>query len=544
MKKAFKGISLALSMIVVLSACGGNGNSNTTNANTTPANTDTSASEPANTASTDNQSGEDASANKLKEFSLWTWLGSVESWGGKSYDEVLAYQELEKRSGVKVKYVHPTGDAVESFNLMMTSGEMTDAIWYRWNPERMKQYSDAGRIIDIYPLVKEHAPNLMALMESDASLKKQLVDPEGHMYYMPWITQDKFLGFGEGLVLREDWLNKAGMGVPKTNDELYNTLKAMKDKKVSGTKPFVGLTGYASQIYKLFYGFGVADDWFVDNGKVVYGPTSDRYKEALKWFNKLYKEGLLDKDYLTGETDIYNKHIADGQAAGLIDNTDAEGTAAKMAADAGNPFKFVGIPYMQYNGKSVSLNSTAKRVAQPYGLAITSTAKDPAGIVAYLDYGFSDEGKTLFNWGIEGDTFEVKDGKKVYTDKIMKAADNVPGVEMTKYVNPWWITVTDADSAKALLDADGLKTRETWADVDTSMAFEPTLFMTPDESEVMSSASTDIATFKDSMRDGFITGAKNIDSEWDGYVKTLNGMGIENVQKVQQSAYDRFAATK
>ncbi|SFS50087.1 hypothetical protein [Paenibacillus sp. BC26] len=527
MKKTQKAIGLALSMIliVILAACGGNNNA-----------------DKSTTAETNTTEKAENAENKMTEFSLWTWLGSVESWGGKSYDEVEAYQELEKRTGVKVKYVHPTGDATESFNLMMTSGETTDAIWYRWSPERMQQYFDAGRIIDIYPLVKEHAPNLLAIIESDPVIKKQLIDPQGRMFYMPWITQDKFLGFGEGLAMREDWLNTAGTGIPKTNDELYNTLKVMREKKVSGSKPFVGLTGYPGQMYKLFYGFGVADDWFLDNNKVVYGPTSDRYKDALKWFKKMYTEGLIDKDYLTNEQDIYNKHIAEGQAAGIIDNTDAQGTAAKMAADGGNSFKFIGIPYMQYNSKSVSLNSTAKRIAQPYGLAISSTAKDPAAIVAYLDYGFSDEGKTLFNWGVEGDTFEMKDGKKVYTDKIMKATANVPGVEMTKYVNPWWITVTDPDSAKALLDADGLKTRETWADVDVSMAFEPTLFMTTEENDTMASASTDIGTFKDSMRDGFITGTKDIDAEWDSYVKTLNDMGIEKVQQVKQAAYDRFAA--
>jgi putative aldouronate transport system substrate-binding protein len=512
--------ALILTLIFVLAACSG-GNKNPSDGKEANSNNDANAT------------------NKLESFSIWTWLGSVEVWGGQSYDEVLAYQEMEKRTGVKVDYIHPTGDAVENFNLMMTSGEMADAIWYNWRPDRSAQYYKSGRLIDIYPLVKEHAPNLMALIESDPQLKKQVIDPQGRMYYMPWITQDRFLNLGEGMVMREDWLKQIGRDVPKTNEELYETLKAMKEQGVSGDKPFVGLTGYPSQIYKLFYGFGVADDWYLEDGKVVYGPTSPRYKEALRWFNKMYEENLIDRDYLTSEQDIYFKHLVEGQSAGIIDNIEVAGTVMKMAADAGAPFKFIGVPYMQYEGKSVSLNSTAKRVAQPYGLAIASTAEHPELIVEYLDYGYSEEGRTLFNWGIEGESFEVVDGKKKFTDKVMNG-EQVPGVEVTKYANPAWLTVTDPEYQKALLDEDSLRIREIWANVDISMAFEPILYLTDEEYEIVQSTSTDIATFKNEMRDSFITGQRDIEKEWDSYVETLKSMGIEELQKVQQAAYDRF----
>ncbi|WP_274362053.1 extracellular solute-binding protein [Paenibacillus thermotolerans] len=534
MKTASKLLSIALIVVLaftVVACSGGNDSASTPN--------DSSSDNTSEKTQNDNGDAK-SSGDKLSNFSIWTWLGTVEVWGGKSYDEVLAYQEMEKRTGVKVNYIHPTGDAVEAFNLMMTSGEMADAIWYSWRPDRTAQYYEANRIIDIYPLVKEHAPNLMNLIENDPQLKKQLIDPQGRMYYMPWITKDRFLAFGEGMVMREDWLKQIGKDVPKTNEELYETLKAMKAAGVSGGKPFVGLTGYPGQMYKLFYGFGVADDWFLEDGKVVYGPTSPRYKEALKWFKKMYDEGFIDKDYLTNEQDIYFKHLVDGQSAGIIDNIEVAGTVMKMAADAGAAFKFIGVPYMQYEGKSVSLNSTAKRIAQPYGLAIASTAKHPEQIVEYLDYGYSEPGQILFNWGIEGDTFLVAGGKKTYTDKIMKATEYVPGVEMTKYANPAWLTVTDPDYAKALLDDEGLKIREIWADVDISKAFEPILYLTKAENEIVANTSTDIATFKNEMRDSFITGQKDIDQEWDKYVETLRSMGIDELQQVQQSAYDRF----
>ncbi len=36
-----------------------------------------------------------------------------------------------------------------------------------------------------------------------------------------------------------------------------------------------------------------------DEGKVVYAPATEEYKEFLKYANKLYSEGLLDPEFST-----------------------------------------------------------------------------------------------------------------------------------------------------------------------------------------------------------------------------------------------------
>jgi putative aldouronate transport system substrate-binding protein len=42
------------------------------------------------------------------------------------------------------------------------------------------------------------------------------------------------------------------------------------------------------------------------------------------------------------------------------------------------------------------------------------------------------------------------------------------------------------------------------------------------------------------MRAKFITGVSDIDREWASYVQTINNMGIAEVIKVYQAAYDRW----
>ena len=37
----------------------------------------------------------------------------------------------------------------------------------------------------------------------------------------------------------------------------------------------------------------------------------------------------------------------------------------------------------------------------------------------------------------------------------------------------------------------------------------------------------------------FITGSKNLDSDWDSYVKGLDGLGLKRYLEIQQTAYDK-----
>src|SRR5690606_30209797 len=62
-------------------------------------------------------------------------------------------------------------------------------------------------------------------------------------------------------------------------------------------------------------------------------------------------------------------------------------------------------------------------------VAITTSAKNPEEIVKWLDFAYSEEGHMLFNFGIEGVTYEMIDGYPTYTKEI---TDNPDGLPMTQ----------------------------------------------------------------------------------------------------------------
>ncbi len=523
-------VFLMLSMVFALLAGCGSGQNEEQPSSTAPGTDSTSAS------------GVDgAAAWEPATISVYTWLSYEESWGAKSKGEIKCFEELEKRTNTKVDWSMMSD--TNSFELMMSSGETTDVIWYSWAPSRQLKYAKAGLIQDIYPLVKEYAPNIMRLMEENPKLKKQLVTPEGKMYLVPWVTEDPILTRNAGLAIRQDWLDKLGLDAPETADELYDTFKQFRDRDANGSgQPDEIMTGYSDQLYKLMYGFGTADDWHMaDDGKtVVFGPTTENYKNALKWFAKLYKEGILDPDYLSRDGDIYTKKVMANQVGLYLDEVFVISQFNMDSAASGTPTDFEPLGYLKYNGKRVSYNSTTKRVAQQYGSVISSKAKDPARIIKWLDYMFGDEGSRLMNWGIEGESYEMKDGKLAYTAAVTNDPQYESSVARSQYAEPTWCGPQSGEAELAMLNDAGKKFRQAWADVDNTNAIEPYMFYTDAEQSAMDEYSTNLKTERDTWRDKFITGEKDIDAEWNNYIEALNNMKLKELIAAQQGAYDRF----
>ena len=67
----------------------------------------------------------------------------------------------------------------------------------------------------------------------------------------------------------------------------------------------------------------------------------------------------------------------------------------------------------------------------------------------------------------------------------------------------------------------------------------PTLAFTGDEQSIINEKYTEIETYVNEMIDKFIMGVESMD-QFDAYAEKVNGMGLAEVLKVQQAAYDRY----
>lgn len=70
--------------------------------------------------------------------------------------------------------------------------------------------------------------------------------------------------------------------------------------------------------------------------------------------------------------------------------------------------------------------------------------------------------------------------------------------------------------------------------------YVPTLSFTPEETEELAEIRTAIDTYREECRTRFILGDMDIETEWDSYLKELDGMGLARYIEICQTAYNRF----
>ncbi|SIB56480.1 Bacterial extracellular solute-binding protein [Mycobacteroides abscessus subsp. abscessus] len=132
--------------------------------------------------------------------------------------------------------------------------------------------------------------------------------------------------------------------------------------------------------------FGLNQTWLKEGNGYIYSKVSDKEKEKLEFYNKLYEEGLLDQQYLTKQWDTKEKAFYDGETAVIAKGEDQGFTATDITKES-------------------------------RGLAISSQSKHKDAAFEVLDYLASDKGQLLDRIGFEGEHYNVTDSGIELTDK-------------------------------------------------------------------------------------------------------------------------------
>ena len=169
-------------------------------------------------------------------------------------------------------------------------------------------YGTEGVLIPLEDLIDKYAPNIKKILDENPQVRRMATAPDGHIYSIPWFEDQAHFQYRNTFLLNKTWLDKLGLEVPTTPDELIAVLKAFKEQDPNGN-------GEADEIpstfrhntttngyYELFGAFGLADaltGFSVEDKKVVFEPAIPEYKMAIAFLNRLYEEGLLDQESFT-----------------------------------------------------------------------------------------------------------------------------------------------------------------------------------------------------------------------------------------------------
>lgn len=455
------------------------------------------------------------------------------------------FQLLEDISGVKLEF--ETGD----FAIMIASGDYPDLIMADWThrSDGASKYVEMGIILDLAPYLDEYAPNFKAAMENDDEIRVQNTTDEGYvvMFGMQGITHF-------GLQVRGDWLEKLGIDPPETMEDWYNMLVAFKtqDPNGNGEADEIPLANYYAGYNTLKYFCGAyktydgsnSNPFYVDDGVIKFGPLTEGYKEWITEMAKWYREGLIDPDYLVNTPEKCDANMLADRIGAIGENTKrVQGKYLDMMVPTNPDFTLDSVVTPAYSdGISYFTGDVYHKNKTYRGTAVSATSEHKEIAIKYLDWFYSEPGIMLENYGIEGISYEMIDGKPVYTDEIL---NNPNGWSIDEAQVYWRIIYDDLFGIER---EDAVLQGYVWPQQlvlventkkESQDLILPALYFTQMEAMQISSKWSDIDTYKQEQVNRFIMNERPIE-EYDQFVDELLQMGIEDVTKVYQAAYDRY----
>lgn len=479
--------------------------------------------------------------NAQTPIKWWTYIDGNITVTANNLGDTPYGKAFQEQMGATIEFEHPTtGGGSEQFNLMLASGELPDIIDHYWTdfPGGPEKAIKDGYIIALNDYIDAYAPNFKKYMEEHPDLKKDIMTDNGTIYMFPYINCVYSTG---GLIIRQDWLDDLNMSMPETIDEWHDVLLAFKEKKgataplSSTTQPF--RTGAFSGVYNLLL------DFYRDGDTVKYGYYEDSYKDFLTTMNQWYKEGLLDGNFATLDNNTITANMLNG-ASGVTYGGITGGIGKFNQSKADDPtYKVVAAPNpTSEKGKIPEFGQYVREVTV-FGSAVSASCKDIELAVRAIDYLYSEEGIMLNNYGVEGESYTMVDGKPVFTDLIMNNPDGLTmGQALSRYAKPYnsYNSVQVLDAYEQTLTTDEMKEAyKIWGNTNEKEHMLGVLFPTEEETSKISEIQNAISTYVEEMLIKFIYGTEPL-SNFDTYKANLKQMGVEELIQMKQAAYERY----
>lgn len=554
MKNAKKLVALLLSLALVLSlgACGGNGGSSTSSEASPSSTTEESG---AAAESGDESQAETAETGEFQlpivdEPTTLSYFVADDSNAAimtTDWNDNEFYQEMERRTGVHLEFeMVSSADYQTNFNLMIASGNLADMIYVgaSYYAEGVDAAIDDGYFLDLTDLVDEYMPNYEKVRTSDVQYELLSTTDSGRLGAVYELRQSK-QGPWLGLWIRQDWLDDLNLDTPVTFDDYHEVLTAFKNEKGATAPLILNFSGSDGEFGTMSGGLNVLNSWQLDEtGKVNFGPYMDAWKEYVTIMHQWYTEGLIDPDFMaTDERTADMAKVVTG-ASGLFAALYTMPSVYEAASEDPNMNLAPVNPPVMNEGDEGHI-----RLRDSYtsgNTAISADSENWEVALRWLDYLYTDEGALLANYGVEGDTFEFdENGEPVFTDKIL---NNENGWTMTQtvasYLCPSAGIANWSDWTRELagVPEKDQACYDVWSEFSDDWRLPSSVTLTQEESTERAALYADISTIVKEQTAQFISGALDIESNWDAYISALEASGMERAIEITQAAYDRYLA--
>jgi len=463
-----------------------------------------------------------------------------------SYADNPAFQEIQKRTGVKIKFIHPpAGNEQESFNLMIASGELPDIIQTadRYPGGEVKAWQD-GVYRDLTPWMENSAPDYWKLIHSTEIAKYQAFK-DGKLLAFYKLCFDESIPYIRPIV-REDWLEEFGMDIPRTLDDFERYFRAIKDNKPAVTPFYIDFNG--APINQFLNAYDMFSSWYQIDGVIRHYYDAPEYRDFLERMRSWFVNGYLSKDVASLRLPQVFALFDSGQLGGYCESTDV--TYSRLYDNKN--IRITSTPHPRlYPGQKLRFTDPSYPISMPDANAVTTSCKYPELAIQFLNYGYTPEGILTYNYGPEGLTWTMVDGEPRFTDYYLNNPQGMKGGVLSyalrvhfgpKLLHSDLLTYRAQFADERARDIYNFRIK--WSDdpdLNHDYRLLPGVDLTTEERDEYNAIMANVDAYANEMKFKFIMNAEPIEN-YDAYITRLYSLGYLRARDIYQGAHDRVQA--
>jgi len=313
-------------------------------------------------------------------------------------DDGCVVEAIRQGSGVNIQLnVLSYDDYANKVATMLASKSLPD-LFLSTGPTMTQELAQNGVILPLDDLLQEYGANILACKQEQLQGAGTV---DGQIYAICTLGTEN----SSTLTLRKDWLDNLGLEIPTTLDDYFEVLRAFTydDPNQNGVDDTIGL-GAGGGTSHIFGAYGVNISYpNYENGQVVPALLCENYLPAVRYLNKLYNEGLYDREFLTLDTmtafgKLWNGFVG---AFEFNPNGTTQNWLWRYTEEVKPVFCFTVI-----RGEDGQGGTPRTIMDSSYAVAINAQCAQPEAAMKFIDFLCSDEGDVLNILGIEGTHFQ------------------------------------------------------------------------------------------------------------------------------------------
>ncbi len=541
--KTIRIIAFLLAMAICLAACGGVAPESVATSTPTAENEPTFTMDPAGY----------PVLSELTTFSILSTASIPEGAGAwETPNEIPYFINMEERTNIHFEWETITHtNFAERFSTLLAADDLPDVVL------KARGLSDSELVtqgtnemfVNIEPYLEDYAPDFYAYcVEND--LLKYLRMGDG-IWSFPYIYDSESIQMSK-IYLNEDWLAAVDKDMPETLDEYLDVFMAFRDNDANGNgdptdEIPLGIYDSSNFIHIFSGAYGLmnrgtsnaymdADPSDSSGNTLRFWRGDDSMKDLLKMFKQYWDEDLIshniyDADYYIMFDNFHHEDRHGAHAAWVT--VSGQGMIDKFVAPDAPPIGPAGQSWSYISGK----------VGPKSGLIITKECDDPAAIVAWANYNYTQQGAYDYFLGIEGETYTIdEDGNTHLTDLI---ENNPDGLTVDQAILRY--SLYPLGTNPSLATDQTFKGGETyWTSLEGTERFSPykpeTVWeafpLSVEQAQEISGIRGDLQAVIAEYEGKFITGVLDIDEGWEEYQEKLDAAGRQEYVQAYQQAYD------